>query len=276
MATNYNDAVAIYRKYSRNLLGVISDVGFVVDRADSRKDEARRRHRSLPHEYAATTRRCHFCCNPRGRACATPPSSWAWASSSKNSKTLIHDLGDYISREFAFGDLVFKDPATGREMARAKDLYGLQRLLQGIDDDILLHNISNNHLSKWLLSRGLFALGRAFRSKNTSEFGSVEELKGFCIEQIREYRVAVGQGVIAQFDAATYNDAIWFARIGNGSLGGKARGLAFMNSVLQRHDLYDRWPGVRVMIPRTVVITTEYFDRFIIDNGLQYVINSGR
>ena len=86
--------------------------------------------------------------------------------------------------------------------------------------------------------------------------------------------MAVGQGVIAQFDAATYNDAIWFARIGNGSLGGKARGLAFMNSVLQRHDLYDRWPGVRVMIPRTVVITTEYFDRFIIDNGLQYVINS--
>ncbi|MFG6354041.1 MAG: phosphoenolpyruvate synthase [Alistipes sp.] len=274
MATNYNDAVAIYRKYSRNLLGVISDVGFVVDRADSRKDEKLDAGIDLCRMIRSDNPTMPFLLQSSQESMRHTAEQLGVGFIVKNSKTLIHDLGDYISREFAFGDLVFKDPSTGREVARAKDLYGLQRLLEGIDDEILLHNISNHHLSKWLLSRGLFALGRAFRSKNTSEFGSVEELKGFCIEQIREYRVAVGQGVIAQFDAATYNDAIWFARIGNGSLGGKARGLAFMNSVLQRHDLYDRWPGVRVMIPRTVVITTEYFDRFIIDNGLQYVINS--
>ena len=94
------------------------------------------------------------------------------------------------------------------------------------------------------------------------------------IRAIHDYRINQGLGVVAQFDPDTYNDTMWFARLGEGSLGGKARGLAFLNHILQKYDLYDKWEDVRVLVPRTLVITTEYFDRFIIDNGLQYVINS--
>lgn len=274
MATNYNDAVALYRKYKGNLLGVISDVGFVVDRNDPAKDEKLDAGIDLCRLIRSDNPMMPFLLQSSQESMRATAEQLGVGFIVKYSKTLIHDLGDYISREFAFGELVFKDPASGEVVMRAKDLYGLQTLMRNVDDDILLYNISKNYLSKWLLSRGLFSLGKAFRAKSINEFGSADEIKRFCIEQIREYRVAVGQGVIAQFDPATYNDAIWFARIGNGSLGGKARGLAFMNSVLQRHNLYDRWDDVRVMIPRTVVVTTEYFDRFIIDNGLQYVINA--
>ena len=91
---------------------------------------------------------------------------------------------------------------------------------------------------------------------------------------LHDYRMRQGLGVVARFDPATYNDAIWFSRLGDGSLGGKARGLAFLNHILAKYDLYGKWEDVRVLVPRTLVVTTEYFDRFILENGLQYVINS--
>ena len=91
---------------------------------------------------------------------------------------------------------------------------------------------------------------------------------------IHEYRISQGLGVVARFDPAAYNDTVWFARYGEGSIGGKARGIAFLNHILYKHDLYRKWEGVRIMVPRTLVIATEYFDRFILENGLQYVINS--
>ena len=90
---------------------------------------------------------------------------------------------------------------------------------------------------------------------------------------IRDYRTLLGQGVVARFDAETYSDAVAFARIGEGSLGGKARGLAFMNSMLMKHRQYDKYENVRIMIPRSVVIATEYFDDFIRHNGLKYIIS---
>ena len=133
---------------------------------------------------------------------------------------------------------------------------------------------AKNYISRWLYGRGLFSIGDLFRPITIGSDTDVSKVREMNIKAIHDYRINQGLGVVAQFDTKTYNDTMWFARLGEGSLGGKARGLAFLNHILNKYELYDRWEDVRVMVPRTLVITTEYFDRFILDNGLQYVINS--
>ena len=191
----------------------------------------------------------------------------------KNSKTLLSQLHDYIAKEFAFGDFVFKDPDTGAEIGRAKDLTQMQQMIATIPDRAFEYHTSQNHLSKWLYSRGLFPLASSIRQYNKSHFSSVEEHRRVLVGLIRDYRTLLGQGVVARFDTETYSDAVAFARIGEGSLGGKARGLAFMNSMLMKHHQYDKHENVRIMIPRSVVIATEFFDDFIRHNGLKYIIS---
>ena len=181
-------------------------------------------------------------------------------------------MSDYLAREFAFGDFLFRDLATGQVIGRAKDLRQMQELLASIPDDVLEFNTGQNNLSKWLYSRGLFPLAASIRRLDASHFRSTAEHREALTGLIRDYRNLLGQGVIARFDPETYSDSIAFARMGEGSIGGKARGLAFMNSMLIKYRFYDRHPEVRITIPRSVVIATDYFDAFIRDNGLEYII----
>jgi len=189
----------------------------------------------------------------------------------KNSKTLLSELRAFILTEFGFGDMVFRDKS-GAEIGRAKDLSQLNDLIKVLPDEVFEYHTSHNAISKWLYSRGLFPLARSIRRINRTHFNSVEEHRTAILNRIRDYRTLLGQGVVAHFDAASYSDSISFARMGNGSIGGKARGLAFMNSMLVKYRQYDKYEGVRVMIPRSVVVATDYFDRFISENGLEYVI----
>ena len=191
----------------------------------------------------------------------------------KNSKTLLSELNDFITSELAFGDFVFRDMKTGVEIGRARDLRQMQEQIATIPDDAFEYHTSQNHLSKWLYSRGIFPLARQIRKFNHSHFSSIDEHRAALVNVIKDYRTLLGQGVVARFDAETYGDSIGFARLGDGSLGGKARGLAFMNSMLIKYRLYDKYPDVRVLIPRTIVIATDYFDAFIRGNGLKYVIS---
>ena len=184
----------------------------------------------------------------------------------------LSQMSDYLAREFAFGDFLFRDLATGQVIGRAKDLRQMQELLASIPDDVLEFNTGQNNLSKWLYSRGLFPLAASIRRLDASHFRSTAEHREALTGLIRDYRNLLGQGVIARFDPETYSDSIAFARMGEGSIGGKARGLAFMNSMLIKYRFYDRHPEVRITIPRSVVIATDYFDAFIRDNGLEYII----
>ena len=159
-------------------------------------------------------------------------------------------------------------------IGRAKDLHEMQRLVASVPDDVFEYNTSQNNLSKWLYSRGLFPLAASIRQLNKSHFRTTEEHRAALVTLIRDYRTLLGQGVVAKFDPATYSDAIAFARIGEGSLGGKARGLAFMNSMLVKYCQYAKYENVRVTIPRTVVVATDYFDAFIRNNGLEYVLTT--
>ena len=274
MATNYTDAVALYERYKGNMLGVISDVGFVIHKGDNPKDEKLDAGIDLCNLIRRDNPTMPFLMQSSQESMRAVAQRLGVGFIVKNSKTLIHELGEYIGREFAFGDFVLTDPDTGDEIARAKDLYGLERVMHTISENVLCNVARHNYLSKWFFSRGIFSLGNLFRSLSVESFKSIDDMRRFVTDSIRDYRIKQGLGVVAKFSADTYNDTIWFARLGNGSLGGKARGLAFMNHILQKYNLYNEWDDVRVLVPRTIVITTEYFDRFIIENGLQYVINS--
>ena len=275
MATNYDDAVAMYERYKNNMLGVISDVGFVIHKDDDPSTEKLDAGIDLCNLIRKDNPTMPFLMQSSQESMREVAEQLGVGFVVKHSKTLIHEIGEYIGREFAFGDFVLTNPQTGDEIARAEDLLGLERLLHTLPDSELYNVVTTTYLSKWLLSRGIFSLGNSFRAQSLKMFNNdLVAVRQFLTESIRDYRIKQGLGVVARFSAETYNDAIWFSRLGNGSIGGKARGLAFMNHVLQHYNLYNEWEGVRVMVPRTLVITTEYFDRFIIENGLQYVVNA--
>jgi len=270
MATCYEDAVALYERYKDNLLGVISDIGFVIHRGDKSEDEKIDAGLDLCRHIRSGNPKMPILLQSSQESMKAAADELRVGFLMKRSKTLTHDLGEYIGREFGFGDFVATD-LQGHEVGRAHDLFEAEKLLGTLHTKILQEMIAKNYVSRWLLARGVFDAGNKLKN---SHFSDTEVFRQAATETIRQARFTQGLGVVAHFDPATYNDAVWFARFGEGSLGGKARGLAFLNRILCKHKLYDRWEGVKVLVPRTLVLTTEWFDRFILENGLQYVINA--
>ena len=270
MATNYEDALNLYNTYKENLLGVISDIGFVLHRGDKSSQEKLDAGVDLCKFIRSDAPRMPILMQSSQESMRPVAESLGAGFLMKRSKTLTHELAEYIGREFGFGDFVATNEK-GREIARASDLKGVEEVLETLPEKVLDKLRSKNYISRWLLARGIFQEGNAIKS---SMLPTSAEFREMAIPLIHNYRIRQSLGVVARFDPATYNDTIWFSRFGDGSLGGKARGLAFLNHILYKHNLYDKWEDVRVMVPRTLVIATEYFDRFILENGLQYVINS--
>ncbi len=274
LATCYEEAVSLYQKYKQNLLGVISDVAFVIHKNDPPESEKIDAGIDLCKMIKNDDFYMPFLLQSSQESMRNVAESMGVGFILKHSKTLLLELSEYISEEFVFGDFVFRDNNSGIVYGKAKDLKDLQHLIMEIPEDVLLYHASRNRLSKWMYSRGLFDLANKIRDVREGQFNSINELRNFIVKSIIEYRMVVGHGVVAKFNKETYEEFIWFARLGEGSLGGKARGLAFINSMLQKHNLLNKYPGVKILIPRTIVIATDYFDEFIKENGLQYVINS--
>ena len=273
LATNLDDAMYMYEKYKSNLLGVISDVGFCAHRGESPEMEKLDAGLDLVRHIKADDPMMPVLLQSSQESIAEVAEEMGVGFLRKYSKTLMIQLYDYIKEEFAFGEFVFRD-ANRIEYGRAANLKELELLMRDIPDEILLANTSKNMLSKWFMARGLFTLGVKFKKVLESQFSSTAELRAYVSQQIHDYHALMGRGVIAHFDAESYGRHIWFSRMGDGSLGGKARGLAFLNSLVYKHHLADRYENVKISIPRTVVIATDYFDQFIIENDLQYVIDS--
>ena len=273
LATNLDDAMTMYEKYKSNLLGVISDVGFCVHRGESPEQEKLDAGIDLVRHIKADDPMMPVLLQSSQESISKVAEELGVGFLRKYSKTLMIQLYDYIKEEFAFGDFVFRD-ASRIEYGRAANLKELENLMKEIPDEILLANTSKNMLSKWFMARGLFTLGGTFKKVLESQFSNTTELRAYISQQIHDYHALTGRGVIAHFEAETYGRYIWFSRMGEGSLGGKARGLAFLNNLVYKHHLADKYANVQISIPRTVVIATDYFDQFIIENDLQYVIDS--
>ena len=274
MATCYDEAVELYRRFGSNMIGVISDIGFVRHKGEPASAEQLDAGIELCRLIREENPTMPFLMQSSQESMRQMASKLKVGFVIKQSKTLTQEVSEYIESEFGFGDFIARDPKTGREIDRASDLEGFERIISTISPTAFRRLSDNNYLSKWLFARGLFTIGRAVSALQIHDDMDIENVRQMNIRLIHDYRIHQALGVVARYAPETYNDTIWFCRCGSGPMGGKGRGLAFLNHMLQKHELYDKWQDVRVFVPRTMVITTDYFDQFIHDNGLQYVINA--
>lgn len=270
LATNYDDAKATYDKYRNHFLGIISDVGMVVHRGDPPKKEKLDAGIDLVGYIRKDDPMMPVLLQSSQASISAVAKELNVGFLKKYSRTLFLQLSDYIKEEFGFGDFVFRDKH-GTEYGRAANLQELEAAIRHVPDNVLVSNTSRNMFSKWFFARGLFELADKFRAEHHE---NAEEAREFLYHEVRAYHKAIGRGIIAEFSNESYESYISFARMGSGSLGGKARGVAFLNKLIEKYSLTDKYEGISISIPRSVVITTDYFDEFILENGLQYVIDS--
>lgn len=270
LATCYDEAFATYEKYRNHFLGIISDVGMVVHKGDPPKTEKLDAGIDLVHHIRQDDPMMPILLQSSQVSVADVAKRLNVGFLKKYSRTLFLQLSDYIKEEFGFGDFVFRD-GKGVVYGRAANLQELEEVIKHVPDNILVSNTSKNMFSKWFFARGLFTLANKFRLEHHDD---ASEAREFLIKEVRAYHKAMGRGIIAEFSNGNYDRYISFARMGDGSLGGKARGLAFLNRLIEKHSLTDRYENISISIPRSIVISTEYFDEFILENGLQYVIDS--
>lgn len=263
LATNYDDALMLYEKYKDNLLGVISDVSYprkgVID-----KEAGLKLFRHIK-KYDKFTPLLLQSSEPEMRA---KVKDIKVGFIDKNSKSLSYELREFIKEYFAFGDFIFKDPRTGWEVGRAKNLRDLQEKIYQIPLESLQYHIERNHFSKWLRARALFPIAELFKSFGPEDFADSNEIRTFIFETIANFRMTKARGVISTFNRETFDTYFTITRIGEGSLGGKARGLAFLDSLIKRNLLYNRYEAVNIAIPKTVVLGTDIFDEFMEMNDL--------
>jgi CheY-like chemotaxis protein len=263
LATTFEQAWDLFTSYQRYVLGLISDVEFPKDSVRTREAGfelarmARERIPDLP--IVLHSSRSEF---------AEGAARLGVAFLRKYSETLLSDLRAFMVEYFAFGDFVFRLP-DGAEVDRAHDLKGLEEKLGTVPAQSIGYHAERNHFSNWLTARTEFALARKLRPRRVSDFDSLEGLRRNLIASIAEYRREQSDTLVADFDPETFDpESNYFARIGNGSLGGKARGLAFVRYLLNYHRIGRRLPGVRIAVPPAVVLATDCFERFLDRDGL--------
>ncbi len=264
LASNYEEAEREVLKYRDYLLGVISDVEFPRGgelMPEAGFELARMVRHTIPDvPIALQSGQTAFI----ERAYAE-----GFSFLQKRSPTLMADLRHILTEEMGFGDFVFHLPDATTEVARARDLNELEIALAVVPEESVAYHAERNHFSHWLMARTEFALAQRLRPRKVSEFGTVENLRRHLITSIAEYRREQSQALIGEFNAATFQPSdAFFLQIGGGSLGGKARGLAFIRHILRLRGITRAFPGIRVSVPPTLVLTTAVFDRFLADNNL--------
>ncbi len=263
LSSNFEDAASLVEEYRDYLFGMVSDVEFPMEGKLSPEAgfELARLVKSLVPDAPVVlqTSRTEF----RPRAFAE-----GFSFLRKRSPTLLRDLRRILTEEFGFGDFVFRLPDS-TEVARAKDMNELEERLQTVPAESIVFHSQSNHFSHWLMARTEFALAAKLRPRKVSDFASPEHLRRDLIESINQYRREQSEVLIGDFRADTFKPSESnFLRIGSGSLGGKARGLAFVRHLLRKSRLTRRFPGVRISVPPAVVLATDVFDQFLAENNL--------
>ncbi|MBQ9201845.1 MAG: phosphoenolpyruvate synthase [Bacteroidales bacterium] len=263
LARSYEEAVSYYQTYKDNMLGVISDVSF---KREGSKDAT------------AGFRLCEYLRSFDPVLPIIIDSSEAdnrihaegleMRFIQKGSKTFPQELRQHMNELFGFGDFVFKDPHTGQEVARIHNLQELQKAIFDIPDDSLRYHFERNHASRWLFSRAMFPIGRFIKKIPIQDYEDTLPVRQMLFDAIVSYRKVKNQGVIAEFQKGRFDKYSNFARIGDGSLGGKARGLAYMNVMIKRHPELNDLEDTQILIPKTLVLCTDVFDEFMEENNL--------
>jgi hypothetical protein len=263
LSTNFEDAARLVQEYRNYLFGVVSDVEFPWEGKLNPEAgfELARMVKSLVPDAPVVlqTSRAEF--RPRAHA-------EGYSFLRKRSPTLLKDLREILTEQFGFGDFVFRLPDLS-EVGRAKDMNELEEQLQTVPAESIVFHSQSNHFSHWLMARTEFALAAKLRPRKVTDFASPEHLRRDLIESIHEYRREQGEVLIGDFRGDTFQPSeSSFLRIGSGSLGGKARGLAFVRHLLRKSRMTRRFPGVRISVPPAVVLATDVFDQYLAENNL--------
>jgi CheY-like chemotaxis protein len=263
LCSTYEEAWDYYERYEDCILGVIADIEF--PREGKTDPEAGLK-------FAEAVKSSHFdipiLLQSDNEAYRDIAGQLDASFLLKTSPLLLHELSKFMEEHFSFGDFVFRMP-DGKEVGRASDLRSLEKALHTVPEESVMLHASRNHFSNWLKARTEFWLAHKLRPQKVSDFDSINDLRMELIRYLRDFRREQQLGQIADFDANTFDLASSFARIGGGSLGGKARGLGFINSLLSSYRIRLRFSGVRIGVPACVVIGTDVFDEFLDSNNLR-------
>ena len=287
LARTYEEAKKLYDKYSNNTLGVISDARFPLKSAarafGNEVDE------DVKTEYGTDTFGREKCpdaglqlfryirkhdsfvplilesseSDNRAKAEAE-----GFRFVDKNSKKMSVDLRRLMEEHMGFGDFIFRDPKTHEEIMRIRSLKELQDNIFNIPNDSMLYHISRNHMSRWLCARAIFPVSAFLKHVTWEKLQDVDAHRQIIFDAIVQYRHMKNLGVVAVFDRMKFDKYAHFARIGEGSLGGKGRGLAFLDNIIKRHPEFNQYENATVQIPKTVVLCTDIFDEFMMSNNL--------
>lgn len=272
LATNYEEAMAIYEKYAENTLGVISDTRFPIHTPHGRLSHVEEGDPEAGFKLLREIRRHDEYVPLIMESSETENRAKAEAEGfdfiDKNSKKMNVDLRQVIEEHMGFGDFVFRDPKTHEEVCRVSSLKELQDNIFKIPRDSMLYHISRNHMSRWLCARAIFPVSAFLKHVTWHKLQDVDAHRQIIFDAIVQYRHMKNIGVVAVFDRLKFDTYSHFARIGEGSLGGKGRGLAFLDNIIKRHPKLNQLPGARVTIPKTVVLCTDFFDEFMDKNNL--------
>ncbi len=266
LARTYEEAMALYEKYSDNILGVITDANF--PRNGKKDPEAGLRLLEAiraQDEYVPLIMQSSEVGNEQlaGR--------YGASFIDKNSKKMNIDLREAVSANFGFGDFIFRDPNTMEEIARVRNLKELQNIIFSVPKESLLYHISRNHVSRWLYSRAMFPVAEFLKQITWKSLQDVDAHRQIIFDAIVKYRKMKNRGVVAEFLRDRFDTYSNFARIGEGSLGGKGRGLAFIDNLVKRHSEFEKFENASVAIPKTVVLCTDIFDEFMDSNNLYQI-----
>lgn len=265
LARTYEEGMAIYEKFKNNMLGVITDVSYPQNGERNKQAginlcvEIRKHDKHIPLIIESAEEENHAHANRLSAAFLN-----------KNSKTLLIDLREQIIDNFGFGDLIFINPLTNEEEARIENLKGLQETIFKISDESLYFHVSRNNISRWLYSRAMFPLAEFLKNINVDNFAASDlaKVRQIIFDAIVHYRKVKNRGVVAVFQRDRFDQYSNFARIGEGSLGGKGRGLAFIDAMIKRNVSLENFENTQITIPKTVVLCTDNFSEFMELNQL--------
>ena len=262
LARTYEEAVRIFEQYQNNILGIISDMSFM--------------HTGVKDPYAGykfgqyvrkTGKIIPFILESSESANEVYAHELGASFIDKNSKSYPQDLRKKIMQRFGFGDFVILNPKTKEEIMRIKDLKDLQKKVFQIPDDSLVYHLSRNHFSRFFYSRAMFPPAEVLKNVDVSDYKDMDEARKLIFDLIVQYRRMKNSGVVAIYKKERFDEYSNFARIGDGSLGGKGRGLAFIGAMIKRYPKLEQ-ENFAVNIPKTVVICTDIFDEFMETNEL--------
>lgn len=268
LARTYEEAVRIFNQYRDNMLGIISDMSFMHDGV---KDPY------AGYKFGQYVRKTGliipFVLESSEASNKVYAKELGASFIDKNSKSYPQDLRKKIMQRFGFGDFVILNPQTKEEIMRIKDLKDLQKKVFQIPDDSLVYHLSRNHFSRFFYSRAMFPPAEVLKRVDVSDYKDMDEARKLIFDLIVQYRRMKNSGVVAVYQKERFDEYSNFARIGDGSLGGKGRGLAFIGAMVKRYPKLEH-DHFAVTIPKTVVICTDIFDEFMETNELYPVAQS--